>query len=317
MKWLVDTLFRVFHALPAGLCRRGGVLTGFFLEHVLHFRRRHLLAHLTTAFPAQSPAERRDLLHRVYRHFGLLLWELGRVPCMTESEFEETVAIEGMEVAREVMAQGKGCLVLAGHMGNWELTLAAGARRGWPVDVVVKRIKTELGQHAATRLRAAHGVGLIPARNSVREILRSLRKNRAVVIVLDQNMSEVDGVFVPFFGRPACTMPALALLALRTRAPVVPMTLYREPNLRNHRLIIGPPIPWEDWGESRNDAILHNTARYTKVLEDTIREHPDQWIWMHRRWKTFPRPETPIEKLHPDYRPLETRPGSVEREESE
>jgi KDO2-lipid IV(A) lauroyltransferase len=217
-----------------------------------------------------------------------MLIETVRLPQAQEKEVLDRCEFHGVEHLQAAAAKGKGVLVLAGHIGSWELALAAAALRGYPVHIIFKEIKGAVGQYAVDRIRGTHGVCGIPRRNSIFPILRLLRQNAFVGFVLDQNVTADEGVFVEFFGRPACTLPGLAILAQRHGTPVVPVHFYRDPDLRRHHVVFLPEIPWEEAGPDLAANIRHNTQRYTRLLEGVIRARPDQWLWLHRRWKTRP-----------------------------
>jgi len=281
-------MFVLAGLLPAGLAVHLGRLLGWFLCHVVRLRRRDVAEHLRIAFPDRSEGEHKRLLGDVYRHFGLLAVELSRLPRTSDDSLRSMTDVEGLEHVQALLDESKGALVLCGHLGNWELCLASCVARGMHGDAVVKEIKGKAAEYAATRMRSSHNVGMIPRHGSIKQILASLREGRFLVFVLDQNMSRSEGVFVDFFGKPACTMSGLATLAGRSKAPVIPVVTFRYPDLRRHCVRFLPPVVWEDVSQNRAENIHHNTQRYTKVLEDAIREHPDQWIWMHHRWRAQP-----------------------------
>jgi KDO2-lipid IV(A) lauroyltransferase len=287
-KGLIDAVFFLAGLLPQFLAERLGLALGWLLQHIVRLKRRDVVAHLRLAFPEWSPEEQALWLKRFYRHLGLLAMELLRLAQATDADLQEKVTIEGMEHLEAALARGKGVLVLSGHLGNWELELASLGSRGYRPNAVVKEIKTEAGNYAAERMRNSHGINLIPRRNSIRQIMQCLRRNEIVIFVLDQNMTSDEGIFVDFFGRPACTMGGLAVLAERCGAPVLPVGCYRETDMRHHRAVCQPALEWEKVGDDRGRNIRHNTQRYTRLLEEMIRAHPAQWIWMHRRWRTRP-----------------------------
>ena len=237
--------------------------------------------------------QRRQLRDRVYRHFGLLLLELLALPCMEKNTLLELCTVSGIEHLKRVLTRGRGAFVLAGHLGNWELGLAALAASGFDTYTIAKEIRGRAGAHAADRIRQAHGVKPIPRRRSLRKIARALRANGGIGFALDQNMTADEGVFVQFFGHPACTMPALAVLSQRYQAPVLPVQFYRDDDMRHHRVVFLPEVTWEETSSNLAANIRHNTQRYTAMLEQLIQEHPDQWLWVHRRWRTQP-PHDPV-----------------------
>ena len=287
MRRVLDTLLLLAAAVPEGVVVPMGVCLGWVLGHVLRLRRRVIVTQLRDSFPELDDRQISRLLHEVYRHFGLLFFEMLRLPGMTSEQVLAKVRFDGTEHIAAALAQGKGVLVLTGHIGSWELGLAASAARGYPTHAITKEFKG-LAVHVAERMRQAHGVQFIPRRNSLRQIVKVLRSNGCIGFVLDQNMTEDEGVFVEFLGRPACTMPGLAVLARRYHVPVVPAYVRRDADLRCHTATFLPEVEWESVGPDPKADVHHNTQRYSRVMEEVIRERPDQWFWCHRRWKTQP-----------------------------
>ena len=256
------------------------------------FRRRDIDRHLGWAFPEMGAAERQRLRRQVYDHFAALVVECLCLPSLSAAELQKRCRIHNLHLVQERLAAREGFFALAAHVGNWELGLAALAEQGYPAHAVVKEIKGQFGQALVERMRGVHGIGMIMrGENAGRQILSVLKQGRVVGFVLDQNMTADEGVFVDFFGRPACTMPGLAVLASRSRVPVFPIRFERDPDGYHHDIWILPPVAWEEQ-PTREAAILHNTWRYTQAIEAMIRACPAQWLWMHRRWKTQPEPAT-------------------------
>lgn len=290
---LVDAGLWCVGLLPESLARLLGRALGLFTHRLLRYRLAVVRQQMRAAFPALDQDRLRCLERDFYRHLGLTLVETLRLAHLTDQEIIERTRLDGLDRVDAAFAQGKGVFILGAHAGSWETAMAAWGARGYRTHVVVKEIKSVAGQHLADRLRSSHGVISLPRRGSIKQIFRVLRENEGVGFVLDQNTIREEGVFVDFFGRPACTMPGLAIMVGRTGAPVLPLKCYREP-AGLHRIEVMPPIPWEDpEGMSREEVVRHNTQRYTAVLEDIIREHPAQWLWVHKRWKTRPREEQP------------------------
>jgi KDO2-lipid IV(A) lauroyltransferase len=200
------------------------------------------------------------------------------------------VQVEGIEHLRSAMAQGKGALILTAHLGNWELLAASHVLTGFPLSVVVRLLDQPSLDRLVARFRARSLAELIDKRRAIAEVLSALRRQRMVGILLDQNASRREGVFVPFFGVPASTSKGLALLALKTGAPVVPIFIHREPDGR-HRVIVDPAVPLPRTGNRERD-LVEATAAFTRIIEAKVRRWPEQWLWIHRRWKT--RPPSPI-----------------------
>jgi KDO2-lipid IV(A) lauroyltransferase len=177
-------------------------------------------------------------------------------------------------------------LVLTAHVGNWELLALAHRLTGYPLTVVVRPLDSPAVEALADRLRRRAGVELIAKRGALRPVLDALGRGRLVAILLDQNATRREGVFVPFFGRPANTSKSLALLAVRTRTPVVPVFVRRERPGR-HRVVVHPALEPPATKDARR-GIVEFTARCTRVIEAEVRRHPEQWLWIHDRWRTRP-----------------------------
>jgi KDO2-lipid IV(A) lauroyltransferase len=250
-------------------------------------RRRHVaLDNLRHAFPELSPAARRRLGRRSYRHLGQLFVELCALLTRPVDRFLERVTVEGREHLDRVMMGHGRALVLTAHLGNWEVLTAAHLLTAYRLAVVVRPLDSLWLNPLAERLRRRAGVELIDKRRALRPVLSALAQGRLVGILLDQNASRREGVFVPFFGRLASTSRSMAVLALRTGVPVIPIFARRETAGR-HRVIIHPPLEPATTNE-REEAIVELTARCTAVIEAAIREVPEQWLWMHSRWRTRP-----------------------------
>jgi Kdo2-lipid IVA lauroyltransferase/acyltransferase len=270
--------------LPAGMGLVVGRRLGDALWWLLPRRRRVTLDNLTRSFGGErSPAELRRLGRRSFQHVGMNLIEACRYYLRPTDVMLSRVRLEGDEHLRTAVAQGRGVLILTAHYGNWELLAAAHGLSGLPLSIVIRPLDHPLLDELAARFRRRSGAELIIKRQAVREVLQALRRQRMVGILLDQNATREEGVFVPFFGALASTSKGLAVLALRTGAPVVPVVLRRDPDGR-HCVDVGAPIP-----PPPDRDVATYTARFNQVLEATIRRAPEQWLWMHARWRTRPR----------------------------
>ena len=226
------------------------------------------------------------MVDAMYRHLGLSGAELLWITPARMPEFMATrLTWDGREHFDRAKAAGRGGLVLTGHIGNWELLCRATAASGFPLSVVIKPFRSRAMTAYVDWLRKAYGVGALPRTGAYRDILRALRANRLVGFVLDQNMTRTEGVFVDFFGRPACTTTGLAHLAANTGVPVIPTFIERVGDDRHVAHVLPPLDPPPD---REPETLRAATQRYTQIIEDYIRAHPDQWIWIHRRWRTTP-----------------------------
>jgi KDO2-lipid IV(A) lauroyltransferase len=270
--------------LPEGAIRALAHAGGAFWWHIFRYRRRVIEENLGRAFPERSRRERRGLGKAACIHLVATLFEFMRIPRYAAFGFSN-VRVEGLEHYEIARKANKGVLCVTAHLGSFELAIAAIAARVPPVSAVVKPFPPGFDAFVSES-RMSQGLTLIASTHALRPILRTLDRNEPVVFVLDQNATRRIGVFVDFFGEPACTMSALAVIALRTRAPVLAATAYRAAD-GTHVIRIHPEIPLEEKA-SQKESIAHMTARYTRFIEDAIRAHPEQWLWTHRRWKTRP-----------------------------
>jgi KDO2-lipid IV(A) lauroyltransferase len=184
-------------------------------------------------------------------------------------------------------AQTRGVIVLTAHLGNWELLAHAHGLLGHPVTLIHRPMRNELVDDAIVAVRARAGTRTIPKKAAAREAIRVLRRGGILAIPSDQNQTTRYGVFVDFFGVPACTTPGVARLAALTGSPVYPVFILREGDSERHRIEILPPVEMISTGDREAD-IVANTQRCSRIVEDMIRRHPEQWIWFHKRWKTRP-----------------------------
>jgi KDO2-lipid IV(A) lauroyltransferase len=274
--------------LPAALGFGRGI--GWLLGRAIGFRRREILDRLGRCFPEKSVEERRAILNRTYAHLGMNLIEVLRLQTATVEEVMRNVELVGHEHFEAAWSRGKGVLVLSGHVGNWEYVLAAGTCAGYkPAGVIVKPIRDRGVNKVVTGTRARFGVQAFAPHNSYRACLASLKRNEILGFVIDQNMTYGEGIFVDFFGDAANTTPGLAIMSAQSGAPVVPIFARRLPGGR-HRITAQAPI--DPPPDRKPETVRDYTQRYSKITEDAIRECPEQWLWLHRRWKTRPREDT-------------------------
>jgi Kdo2-lipid IVA lauroyltransferase/acyltransferase len=281
---LADMVLTCFQGIPLSLRRM--LFTGLFRLFYLFVPRQRLIAthNLRRAFPEKSDDEILRIARGVYRNMGIMAAEFFDIPRLTKENIGELVEAEGMGHCLRALEKGRGALFFTAHFSNWELLSAAAALLIKPGVVIYRTLDNALLEHLVLRVRSATGNTLIPKEHAMRTMIRSLKRNEIVGILIDQNVAWYEGVFVDFFGRPACTTNGLALLTLHTGAPVLPVCLVRLPDGR-YRLVIGPELEITRTGDWDAD-VLVNTQRFTKVIEETVRQYPDQWFWVHQRWKT-------------------------------
>ncbi len=245
---------------------------------------------LKLALPEMGHAEREQIVRGVFSNLGRLLAEFCQLPKLTAQNVSQRVIYDGYENFAAALQRGQGLLFLTAHYGAWELCPYAHALYGHPLKFVVRPIDNPLIDRLVNRYRMLSGNQIIQKKNSLKEILVTLKRGAAVGILIDQNTTRDAGVFAPFFNIPACTTTSLATIALRTGAAIVPGVLIWDERLRKHRLRFEPPVALMQTGNKQQD-IVNNTALCNQVLEELVRKHPDQWLWVHRRWKTRPEGE--------------------------
>ncbi len=282
MTLLAVALGRAPWSVASWLGRRMGDLAYLMLPG----RRRIALANLAQAFPEMTVAERRSLCRRSWQHLGLVFVELCALLSRPLDDLLSRITVEGREHLDRAMTAHGRVLALTGHLGNWEVLSVAHRMTPYPLAVVVRPLDAGWLNPLAERLRLRTGVELIDKRKALRPILAALSRGGMVGILLDQNTARSEGVFVPFFGRLASTSRSVALLALRTGAPVVPIFARRERGGR-HRIIVRAPLDVPK-ADDREAAVAALTERCTEVIEAAIREAPEQWLWVHNRWRTRP-----------------------------
>jgi KDO2-lipid IV(A) lauroyltransferase len=288
--WLFVHVLRI---LPRGMARVAGAGIGALAFRLLGRLRLVGLRNLELAFPEKSVAERERLLHVEYRNLGYLLAEFCQMPGYSADRASRFIRYEGLENYLRARDRGKGVLVLTGHLGAWELSSFYHSLMGMPMGMVIRRLDNPLVDAFVNRVRCLHGNRVIHKDDFARGLIASMRAGETVGILMDTNMTPPQGVFVPFFGVQACTASGMARIALKTGAAVVPGFLLWEEGEQKYVLRFGEEVAVTSTGDAEADA-LANTARFTAVIEGYIRQYPEQWLWMHRRWKTRPAGETGI-----------------------
>jgi KDO2-lipid IV(A) lauroyltransferase len=249
--------------------------------------RRVALENLSFALPDCSPAEHARIVDGVFRSIARMLVALARFPALNRDNISEWIAYQGLEHYQAAKQQGRGVLIATAHLGNWELSAFAHALMTEPMHVMVRPLDNPLIDRLVETRRTLSGNRLIDKRDAARSVIKALRGNEAVGILIDQNTSAQEGVFVYFFGKLACAGPGFVKLAHRSQAPVIPGFALWDAAKKRYVLRFYPPI--EMTGDLHAD-----TQRLHSAIEDVIRQYPDQWMWIHRRWKTRPPGEPPL-----------------------
>jgi Kdo2-lipid IVA lauroyltransferase/acyltransferase len=296
-EWLeyaaVWAILKTLAALPRSLAR--GVAAGVArtLYALLPNLRRTAEFNLRLAFPDATHVQRQAVIHSMVRNLGWMAAEFARLPRYTKKNIEEVVILEGHENFLAGHRRGKGVLYLTGHIGGWELSSFAHALYGFPLHYMARPLDNARVDALVNRYRCLSGNRPIFKNESARALLKILRDAGTVGILADQNTMPEEGVFVDFFGTTACTTTGLARVALHTDAAVVPGYAYWDAEIRKYRLHFEPAVELIRTGDAERD-IFANTQKFTKVIESIVRKHPEQWVWLHARWKTRPKGEPPL-----------------------
>ena len=249
--------------------------------------RRTARRNLELAYPEKTPAERERIVDDVFHSIARLLYVFARFPRMNRENISEWIRYEGLENYLSAKKVGRGVLIATAHLGNWELSAFAHALMTEPMHVMIRPLDNPGIDRLVEHRRRLSGNHLIEKWDAARAVLRALQQNEAVGVLIDQNTALAEGVFVDFFGTPACANTGFAKIAARTGAAVVPGYAVWSESERRYILYFRPAIPMT--GDAAAD-----TARLHAELEAIIREHPGQWLWIHRRWKTRPPGEPSI-----------------------
>jgi len=276
-------------AMPASVARETGAFLGS-AAYGLGIRKKVVHAQLRQVFgPGLPDPEIERIARESYRNFGRMTFEYGRFPRLDRGAVELLITVRGGEHLRAALDDGKGALLVAGHFGNWELA-ATLATFGYPLTILVGEQHNSLVDGLMNRLREQFGVRLVPMTGNLMGVFRALRDNRIVAMLSDQDAGK-NGIFVDFLGRQASTPYGPGRLAARTGAPLLPGMAVRQEEGR-HDLVICPPVEPPPAGASPEEEARFYTQGYTDVFARFIREHPEHYFWMHRRWKTRPPDES-------------------------
>jgi KDO2-lipid IV(A) lauroyltransferase len=239
------------------------------------------------AFPEKTERQREAILRGVYRSLGWQLAEFCKMSRYSLAQASKFIRYEGLEHYLAAKAKGKGVFVLTGHLGAWELSSFFHSLAGYPMSLVIRRLDNPLVDHFVNRIRCLHGNKVIHKDDFARGLLTAMHSGETVGILMDTNMTPPQGVFVPYFGMDACTASGLARVALKSHAAVLPGFLLWEDSEKRYVLRFGPELDLIQTGRAEGD-VLANTALFTRTIESYVRRYPEQWLWVHRRWKTRP-----------------------------
>jgi Kdo2-lipid IVA lauroyltransferase/acyltransferase len=284
---IASSLFGALRHLPLPAANRVASSIAQLLDRSVPKLRRVGLTNLRFAFPEATEAERNRIIDGVFQTIARLLVAMARFPTLNSRNIHDLIGYEGLENYERAKQEGRGILVATAHLGNWELSAFSHALMTERMNIMVRPLDNPLIDRLVEHYRTLSGNGLIFKRDAARGVLKALKNNEAVGILIDQNTVATEGVFVPFFGKSACAGTAFVKLAYHSGAPVIPGFAFW--NAQTGRYILRFYPKMQLCGDAAAD-----TARIQQFFEATIRQYPDQWMWIHRRWKTRPPGEPQI-----------------------
>jgi Kdo2-lipid IVA lauroyltransferase/acyltransferase len=288
--WL---LVKVMGVLPRPLARGVGIGIGALVYRFYGRLRRVGERNLELAMPELNAGQRTEILRGVFTSLGRMLAEICLFPRYTPENIADVAVYDGLENFQVANGRGKGVLFLTAHLGGWEVGSYAHSVYGHPLKVVVRELDNPFLNRMTEQYRTRYGNSTFSKQEFARGLISAMRAGETVGLLVDTNMTLPQGVFVPFFGIQACTAVGLARVALHTDASVVPAFTIWDDKLGKYRVRFEPPLELVRTGNSEADAVA-NTALFNRAIEDQVRQHPDQWLWVHRRWKTRPAGEPPL-----------------------
>jgi KDO2-lipid IV(A) lauroyltransferase len=288
--WL---LVKLIGALPRPLARALAIALAHFVAMVHPRFHRIGMRNLEIAFPEKTARERRRILRGMFTSLGRMLAEFCLFPRYTQENASKVIVYDGFENFDAANRRGKGVIFLTAHFGGWELGSFYHSLSGHPLHIVVRPLDNPYVDALVERYRGLHGAKSFGKQDFARGLLGAMRAGESVGILMDQNAMANFGVFVDFFGVPACTAAGPARVALRTDAAVVPGFTYWDAQIGRYRLHFESMVPLVRTGDDEADA-LANTAAFTQAIERFVRKYPEQWLWVHRRWKTRPEGAKPL-----------------------
>jgi len=271
------------------LALAGGSVVGWIFWVLLRLQGKRLrmtLENMGTLYPEKSEDELLRLSRRTTRHFGRFLTDGCRLPLIKRSTLEENIKFEGLEHYIKAHAQGKGVILATAHFGHFEVAACSLAAMGYPVWSIIREVDNPDLDKFMDAARCAPGLGVIKKERAAREVLAHLRSGHTVTVHIDQKAS-FNHIYVPFFGRMASTFTTPAVMSMRTGAPVLSMLCFRDDATDTYLARISPPIEYIPTGDKRAD-IRQITMTLNLILEEAVRQAPEQWFWFHGRWKKQP-----------------------------
>lgn len=287
------TFVKTLGALPRSWARGVAEAATRLLLLLLPRLRKTAEFNVKLAFPEWSEQQRQAVIQQMARSLGWMAVEFARMPSYSRKDIEDVIVLDGHENFLEGEKRGKGVLYLTGHIGAWELSSYAHALYGYPLHYMARPLDNGPLDALVNGYRGLTGNQPIYKNDAARKMLRVLKDAGTVGVLADQNTMPDEGVFVDFFGVPACTTTGIARVALHTDAAVVPGYAVWDEELGKYRLRFEPAVELIRTGDNERD-VFENTQRFAKVIEGIIRKYPGQWVWIHARWKNRPKGEGPL-----------------------
>lgn len=283
-----------FVAIPKSiLCFFGGII-GTVLYYLDMPHRRIVKRNLKFTYPEWTDEEIRLLSKRIFRNLGVTILEILQMNFFSQNDFLENIRIKGKEHLLEAVGKGRGVVIISAHLGNWEAaSLFAPCYFGYPVTSVARKIESGIVNRWILRFRTRFGNSIIDKEGALPEMTQTLRDGKILALLIDQGTKKSEGVELEFFGKKVTVTPAAAMLALRCKSPVLPVFCVREED-QKLTINIWPPVQVVRTKDLRDD-LRANTQIMTDVIEKAVRRYPDQWLWLHKRWKRF------YPDLYPEY----------------
>jgi len=288
MRHLIEFIFFkiiqiLFYPLPRRFHLKAGKMTGFIAFNLLKSKRRIAMENLKLAFGKELDEKQIEkIAKKCFLHFGIIIFDLFWLMKNGEEEIRKITKIKGIEILKKAKESKKGGLILSAHFGNWEIVPHSLALEGFPINSIARKFDNPYLDRIITKFRERYGNRIIYKQDAKKEAIEILRKGDFLAIIADQNTLKNHGVFVNFFGVPACTAVGPALFHLKYGSPIIPLFCYPDENY-NYTIEIKEPLPKE-----QDDDMLKITEKYTKIIEDEIKKGPHLWLWFHQRWKEKP-----------------------------
>lgn len=284
IEYIIFVLFSYsFRILGLGLSRKFASVLAFTFFYLIPIRKKVVLENLKIAFPNNDEVKNKELAFKIYSSFAVTLVEIMCLPFLNKSDLVNAVECSNPELIVEKFNEGKGVILLSSHFGNWEfIAISVAIQIQLPFSVVVKPLRNTLVYEWMNKGRTKFGNEVVPLGISIRKTYQTLKEKKIVAMVADQRGPK-EGVKVDFFGKKVAVYTGPAALALKTGAPIICGIPIRENNFKYKVKLV--EIPTNNLPDSEEEKILEISQRYTSYLEEVIREHPEQWLWMHKRWK--------------------------------